>query len=439
MYGKLPLNWAQLVTYTPEAVSFMLQLKQDNYPPYEPTIGLALDGLPTQPLLQSRIDPHLFAEIEKMKSTLDTRLQALLHPDDKGVAYPYTNLINSKNGYSFNERIQISQKALSVKRLYRELDDNEHGTKVAALILADNPIGASVAGKLGYLLLGDDKDAFMLGSSPDVVNFSANTDNIVQAMLLQPDELDSLSSDNFAEVDLLARELSENSIVVMSAGNHGDNFSCIDSNACRPHAAIIVGSNSPSGHVSEFSNYSDQITILAPGELVPTINSEGEVKISAGTSFAAPQVTAALVNVKALIPSLSTAEAEHMLKMTATPTTAAATGIDGAGVLNHYRLLRVAHRIAQEAKESGKSISELIFSDDMYDFRDEANFLITQGFLTHNIHQLRQGTALDPHDVEGKELAAYYKKLSFESLSLFYDNPSDAALVNTVSPLIKFI
>ena len=78
-----------------------------------------------------------------------------------------------------------------------------------------------------------------------------------------------------------------------ATGNDGTLLNCEGEWEYLLDNAIFVGNSAPTGQDSSFANFGMQVTILAPGEEIPTTNSEGEIVISNGTSFAAPQITGA--------------------------------------------------------------------------------------------------------------------------------------------------
>ena len=471
IYGKLPLLWAHEVTYTPEALTFMSTLQQKNYPFHATAIGLGMDGFPEQHLSPLRIDPQLVESIAAEKGELEEQLRRHLRPEDLDFSYPYEELADFRyvfeNYSGFKKQLVVEKKLRRLRAFHRELERNTHGAKVISLILGEAPMGASVDGKLTHLLLDTSHHGFYsLGTTPDIINFStsAGTAHVYD------NEYD------YMELFHQLSAMSEETIFVLAAGNDGTTFDCREGlyTACTISGRnpIVVGGVSPTGHASDYSNYGEPITILAGGEFMPSIDAQGEIERMEGTSFAAPQVTAALANVIAILPSLTGAEAQHMLKMTATPTAAKATGVDGAGVLNHYLLLRAAHRIAQAAEQGDKSVHELIFTAAMYDFSDEAaklaadslTILVGDAVATATDNHLsfiaaidrilmdvantspaslayqRKAAALDPTNTELRQkLASMYSKGGYHALSMFYGDPHAPATVALESPLISFL
>jgi hypothetical protein len=107
--------------------------------------------------------------------------------------------------------------------------------------------------------------------------------------------------------------------------------------------ATLVGNITFNGLVANHSTEGPQIDILAPGDGV--ITSSGMFEQFSGTSASAPAVTAALANAMAILPRLPPQQIRLLLKGSATPLVWSETGLQGAGLLNSYKMVRVADRI----------------------------------------------------------------------------------------------
>ena len=174
------------------------------------------------------------------------------------------------------------------------------------------------------------------------------------------------------------KKLSPPAIVVTSAGNFSVyGFSALDSQkslASRDFNAILVGSFSPSGFVSEFSQEGEEVSILAPSDnYISTADSNGEYSQFGGTSGAAPLVTGALAAfewISAYHPSSE--EAKILLQLTALPTLHSyeRPRLNGTGLLNTYKLGRVAQRLKAKCQkdetenETGDPLGAGIESED---------------------------------------------------------------------------
>ena len=106
-------------------------------------------------------------------------------------------------------------------------------------------------------------------------------------------------------------------MVVVAAGNESGNASEYTPANCQN--VIAVGSVNERGEPSDFSNHGDAVDLAALGELVATINLEGEVSRWFGTSFASPLVAGAAGLLKQANPSLSPDELRNELVATSRP------------------------------------------------------------------------------------------------------------------------
>ena len=164
------------------------------------------------------------------------------------------------------------------------------------------------------------------------------------------------------------------SIVVSSSGNDFPNrLGDIKSKASQDFDVILVGSFSPKGFVSEFSQSGEEVSILAPSDdRITSADQKGEYRKFGGTSGAAPLVTGSLAGFEWLSGYHPTAkEAKILLEKTALPTLHSheEPRINGAGLLNAYKLGEVAKRLKEKCE--GKAVScfkEEILKDDLYRF-----------------------------------------------------------------------
>ena len=147
--------------------------------------------------------------------------------------------------------------------------------------------------------------------------------------------------------------------------------------ASKDFDVILVGSFSPRGFVSNFSQSGKEISILAPSDKwLTSAGEDGEYTVFGGTSGAAPLVTGSLAGFEWLSGYHPTAkEAKVLLEKTALPTLHSSfekPRINGAGLLNTYKLGEVAKRLKEKCKN--KSIScfkEEILKDENYRFSED--------------------------------------------------------------------
>ena len=167
------------------------------------------------------------------------------------------------------------------------------------------------------------------------------------------------------------------SVVVVSAGNSfPERLEYIQEQASRDFDVILVGSFSPKGFVSWFSQSGNEVSVLAPSDQwITSAGKQGEYEMFGGTSGAAPLVTGSLAGFEWLSGYHPTAqEAKILLEKTALPTVHSheKPRINGAGLLNSYKLGEVAKRLKKKC--SGRSAScfkEEIRKDENYQFSED--------------------------------------------------------------------
>ena len=166
------------------------------------------------------------------------------------------------------------------------------------------------------------------------------------------------------------------SIVVTISGNRVPfKLDDIKSKASKDYDLIVVGSFSPKGFVSDFSQSGEELSILAPSDYwITSAGKNGEYKKFGGTSGAAPLVTGSLAGFEWLSGYHPTAkEAKILLEKTALPTLHSfeRPPINGAGLLNAYKLGEVAKRLKEKCGQSISCFKEEILKDKNYHFPED--------------------------------------------------------------------
>ena len=391
-FGRLPRFWGQEVVFTPEAHRWLAQLKQEGYAFYEPSIG-AWDNFSV-----------------------------------KGESVTYEALRDvsiTRVGRELREELEAHTSTASL---------DKHGRDVLHLAIGAPPFGVSVFGRLN----------FMINDVHDVDN--SDHESVLTFFGATPDLLNISLSTGIAARELRAA-LSDRTTIAIAADNNP--FVQTDLVPLASRTPIVVGASNPRGEISIYSS-STEVNIYAPGEHL-SLDSE----VRQGTSYAAPMVTGALADMFAILPPNAIASFEdelittldtkatislsefrsllvHMLQETST-STAMANSNTGGGVLNHYKLLRVAHRIAQQVGNSDQSVEQLIEDSHMYDFSAEAQQLYDEAMRLRSesgenqqevLFKLREAVALDQHNHSARrELAEIYAQAGYASLSEFYAPP----------------
>ena len=388
-FGRLPRFWGQEVVFTPEARRWLARLQAEGYDFHQPTIGV----------------------------------WDYFHGQDDSITYENLHNISvARVNEELRQKLATQDSATEV---------GVHGQRVLQLAVGKPPFGVSTVGELNFMLnekyyRGRDDDIMQAvrGSSPDLLNISVGIEGV-------PD---------------LRHVISTHTIIVKSAGN--DPLVHHDSISIGRRIPILVGASNARGKISNYSTYT-AADIFAPGE---HLFSNGEVQ--KGTSFAAPMVTGALADMFAILPPTAIASSKdrgfsasyvgeifvqqrlraliiHMLQKTSTPTAVANVDSD-SGALNHYKLLRVAHRIAKQAENSELSVAELIKVPHIYNFSAEARQLYNEAMHLRTstasqqdvLFKLREAVALDADNhVARHELANLYAQAGYPSLREFYAPP----------------
>lgn len=240
----------------------------------------------------------------------------------------------------------------------------EHGVKVENLIAGS---GKQAISNPTSILEFRFSDSNPLTWVDQVLGKSSNAPSLVN--------LSAALSDDLA---LGLNALSERgSLIVLAAGNDFPAVHAFIPSYLLLKQKILVGSLSPFGLVSGFSEESSLVTILAPSDfyLTSALNPEKEGKFAGfnGTSGASPLVTGAIANVLTLLPGLNYESVLKLIQKTVIPTLAnkQTSAKNGAGLINAYFMARVAERIAAECESSSSSVkcaANKIENDESYEF-----------------------------------------------------------------------
>jgi serine protease len=145
-----------------------------------------------------------------------------------------------------------------------------------------------------------------------------------------------------------------NTIFVIAAGN--ENVDATNTTPCNQQNVICVGSTNFAGKRSSFSNFGAPVDVMASGgEMREDLNGDGYADgvlstsfdekgdpayvFNQGTSMASPHVAGVVALMARLSPSLSRAQAENLLKSTATASSKCNEGC-GSGLVNALAALK---------------------------------------------------------------------------------------------------
>ena len=235
----------------------------------------------------------------------------------------------------------------------------DHDVKVTRLISGDGP--QSVLPEIGR----DRVPVFYTGFSEDFVSASDQ--------LKKSGQLPSFINNSMGWANLLGewnpqaifeafKSLSPPAVSVVSAGNdffesHAEMAAESKIKASKNFDLVIVGSLSPEGFVSNFSEEYDEVNILAPSDTyITSADLKGEPISFGGTSGAAPLLTASLGGFEWLSGYHPSAEeSKLLLEKTATPTVHIyeKPRRNGSGLLNTYKLGRVGKLLREKCRGKG--------------------------------------------------------------------------------------
>ena len=304
-----------------------------------------------------------------------------------------------------------------------------HGNAVAYLLASDTPVNASLKGEIALLLpvtFTTTKWAKWLHPERKMSKMIAKLPlpRVINCSL-------RFGKSNFRSKVIAStiKPIAGKTIFVTSAGN--DASDAIEAGKSKlAKQLIIVGSADPTGHVSSFSQTGYAETIRAGSDkYLQNINPQsGEFFNFGGTSGAAALVSAAIADMLSILPDLSLAHAKLLLQNTALANSYG----NAVGLLNYFKLLRVAHRLAKRGWSSSFGAEEVLHDRALYDFKAEAEQLTQEAIsATSNdtaFLKLRQAFFLN-HDspMARTLLVERYHQHGYEAQALFYDNSTPKA------------
>ena len=183
------------------------------------------------------------------------------------------------------------------------------------------------------------------------------------------------SQDIYEVFEKLSSSTSNTVIVSGSDNDFPNKLGDIKVKASKNYNVVLAGSFSPKGFVSRFSQSGKELHILAPSDnWITSAGQSGEYRKFGGTSGAAPLITGSLAGFEWLSGYHPTAkEAKILLEKTALPTLHSheKPRINGAGLLNAYKLGEVAKRLKEKCEvKSIACFKQEILKDENYRFSE---------------------------------------------------------------------
>ena len=401
-FGKLTQLWAHQAAGIPEGHAFIRELEQQNFAFTTTQLGVLDTGfVPASLLAGVRLSPQLHRHLSERNSAADDR-------------YVFArNFPQPLRGFL------LSRYPAAV--LY---SSQRHGSAIAHLLASSTSVGVSLKGEIAMLLplpkrnnLDDRKSVRELLADlplPQVINYSLRLSN-------------SASSSHSLAASM--QSLAAQTILVTSAGNKAPDPIEAGKQNLAEHI-IVVGSADPTGDVSSFSQTgcAETIRVCSDIYLQSVSPKSGELFSFGGTSGAAPMVSAALADALSILPELSHQQAKLLLQKTAL---ANAYG-DTVGLLNYYKLLRVAHRLTARDWSPTVDPDEVLHDPALYDFSAEAEQLTQEAMAASSTDttftKLRQAFFLDDtNHTTRRLLAELYRQHGYVAQAFFYDNPNPEA------------
>ena len=170
------------------------------------------------------------------------------------------------------------------------------------------------------------------------------------------------------------KKLSPPAVVVTASGNDFPmRIDSMKSKASQDFDSILVGSLSPKGFASDFSQFGEEVHMMAPSDhWIASAGQNGEHEKFGGTSGAVPLVTGSLAGFEWLSGYHPTSkEAKILLEKTSFPTLHSheSPQLNGAGMLNAYKMGEVGKRLKKKCKGKGRfCFTREILNEDNYRF-----------------------------------------------------------------------
>jgi subtilisin family serine protease len=192
------------------------------------------------------------------------------------------------------------------------MDDHSHGTHVAGTIAGETNNGVGVAGVMweAQILPLKVLSSRGRGSSDDVaaaIRYAADQDADAINM--------SLGSPNCSQTiaDAINYAYDKDVVIVAASGNNGGSIGYP-----AKHAPVIaVGATDHNDHKAYFSNYGDELDVVAPGvSIFSTVPNNGYDAFS-GTSMASPHVAGVVGLLLSQRPDLSNGQVREILRQSA--------------------------------------------------------------------------------------------------------------------------
>ena len=219
-----------------------------------------------------------------------------------------------------------------------------HGTMVSSVIAANTPDNVKIS---NYKIIQGNTVPTILYICATFLKAYSDGCNIINCSF-------DLIKESKEYVDILnstLKELYDNDCFICSAaGNNGwfldlANLWPIESS----DYTFAVGASNQYNVPASFTNYGENVELLAPGVDIPVATLNNEYTLDSGTSFSAPIITALYALLELSYPDTTMAEKERMLKGSTTKVdTPYCTGYFGTGIIDVKKLFDIYNISAPE-------------------------------------------------------------------------------------------
>lgn len=218
--------------------------------------------------------------------------------------------------------------------VYSNGRDMIHGTHVAGLVAGNVNNGFGMSGvapgcKIMPIQISDASGVITTSSLLDGI-FYALKNEVKVINLSIALSLNALSGSSYEDQVKLSRGFlldeakmwnevyniaeKEGVTIVQAAGNNSV-IASIDPMK-RSKSTIVVGSVSPTGQVSSFSNVGENVFVYAPGEKILSALPNNNLGPLDGTSMASPIIAGCVALIKSKVPNITTEEIKSLIKQT---------------------------------------------------------------------------------------------------------------------------
>lgn len=301
-----------------------------------------------------------------------------------------------------------------------------HGTNVANIINGEGL--QSVSDVVDYVQLKN--------VSPAVFYFSAVRE--IKSLSKKPMVISNSVGWSGSSLQELPRYVDDLGIVwVLASGNeYPEEMSKGESEA----PVVLVGSYSPSGQQTIYSQESKNLAILAPAdEYMAATDGKGQKVMFGATSGATPLVSATIANAKSIMPSLNRTQAISLIKKTAIRSLNFYYRENKTGLFNAYKFFSAVSEIKEVCQTDLECIEREIQS-----FKDLKTKVVREhktareycsgqekSMTNEALNELRKDFLRSPQNSQlSMLLSCIYKKAGYlanahyyENINLIYHNP----------------